>query len=87
LSVDHTTHSLFGVSKLAADAMVQEYGRYFGMNTICFRGGCLIGPGHSGTMLHGFLSYLVKCAVTGPGTLSSATWGSRSATTSTRWTW
>jgi CDP-paratose 2-epimerase len=65
LSVDHTKHSLFGVSKLAADAMVQEYGRYFGMNTVCFRGGCLTGPGHSGTMLHGFLSYLVKCAVTG----------------------
>jgi CDP-paratose 2-epimerase len=65
LSVDHTKHSLFGVSKLAADAMVQEYGRYFGMNTGCFRGGCLTGPGHSGTMMHGFLSYLVKCALTG----------------------
>lgn len=65
LSVDHTKHSLFGVSKLAADAMVQEYGRYFGMNTVCFRGGCLTGPGHSGTMLHGFLSYLVRCALTG----------------------
>ena len=44
--------------------MVQEYGRYFGLNTVCFRGGCLTGPGHSGTMLHGFLSYLVKCALT-----------------------
>jgi CDP-paratose 2-epimerase len=65
MSVDQTKHSLFGVSKLAADAMVQEYGRYFGMNTVCFRGGCLTGPGHSGTSLHGFLSYLVKCAVTG----------------------
>jgi CDP-paratose 2-epimerase len=65
LSVDQTKHSLFGVSKLAADAMVQEYGRYFGMNTACFRGGCLTGPGHSGTMMHGFLSYLVKCALTG----------------------
>lgn len=65
MSVDHTTHSLFGVSKLAADALVQEYGRYFGMNTVCFRGGCLTGPSHSGTKLHGFLSYLVKCAVTG----------------------
>ncbi|MDP6444211.1 MAG: NAD-dependent epimerase/dehydratase family protein [Pirellulaceae bacterium] len=65
MSVDHTKHSLFGASKLAADAMVQEYGRYFGMNTVCFRGGCLTGPGHSGTKLHGFLSYLVKCAVTG----------------------
>jgi CDP-paratose 2-epimerase len=65
MSVDHTLHSLFGVSKLAADALVQEYGRYFGMKTACFRGGCLTGPGHRGTMLHGFLSYLVKCAVTG----------------------
>src|SRR4051812_36752248 len=65
LSVDQTKHSLFGVSKLAADAMVQEYGRYFGMNTVCFRGGCLTGPGHSGTMMHGFLSYLVKCALNG----------------------
>ena len=64
MSVDHTTHSLFGASKLAADALVQEYGRYFGMNTVCFRGGCLTGPGHSGAKLHGFLSYLVKCAVT-----------------------
>ena len=65
LSVDQTKHSLFGVSKLAADAMVQEYGRYFGMNTVCLRGGCLTGPGHSGTMMHGFLSYLVKCSITG----------------------
>lgn len=65
MSVDHTRHSLFGVSKLAADAMVQEYGRYFGMNTVAFRGGCLTGPGHSGTQLHGFLSYLVKCCVNG----------------------
>ena len=65
MSVDQTKHSLFGVSKLAADAMVQEYGRYFGMKTGVFRGGCLTGPGHSGTMLHGFLSYLVKCAITG----------------------
>jgi CDP-paratose 2-epimerase len=65
MSVDQTKHSLFGVSKLAADAMVQEYGRYFGMNTACFRGGCLTGPGHSGTMMHGFLSYLARCAMTG----------------------
>ena len=65
MSVDQTTHSLFGVSKLAADALVQEYGRQFGMNTVCFRGGCLTGPGHAGTMLHGFLSYLVKCSLTG----------------------
>jgi CDP-paratose 2-epimerase len=65
LSIDHAKHSLMGVSKLAADTMVQEYGRYFDMNTVCFRGGCLTGPGHSGTMMHGFLSYLVKCALTG----------------------
>jgi len=65
MSVDQTKHSLFGVSKLAADVMVQEYGRYFGLATTCFRGGCLTGSGHSGTMLHGFLSYLAKCAVTG----------------------
>lgn len=64
-SVDQSKHSLFGVSKLAADMLVQEYGRYFGMNTVCFRGGCLTGPSHSGTQLHGFLSYLVKCAITG----------------------
>jgi len=65
MSIDESTHSLFGVSKAGADLMVQEYGRYFGINTACFRGGCLTGPAHSGTMLHGFLSYLVKCAVTG----------------------
>jgi CDP-paratose 2-epimerase len=65
MSIDASKHSLFGVSKCAADLMVQEYGRYFGMKTACFRGGCLTGPGHSGTQLHGFLSYLVKCAVTG----------------------
>jgi len=63
MSVDHCTHSLFGVSKLAADTMVQEYGRYFDLNTVCFRGGCLTGPNHAGAELHGFLSYLVKCAV------------------------
>ena len=65
MSIDHSTHSLFGVSKTAADLMVQEYGRYFGMPTVCFRGGCLTGPQHAGAELHGFLSYLVKCAVTG----------------------
>ncbi len=65
MSVDQSTHSLFGASKLSADVLVQEYGRYFGMNTACFRGGCLTGPGHSGAMLHGFLSFLAKCAVTG----------------------
>jgi CDP-paratose 2-epimerase len=65
MNVDACLHSLFGVSKLAADVMVQEYGRYFGIPTVCFRCGCLTGPEHSGTMLHGFLSYLVRCAVTG----------------------
>jgi CDP-paratose 2-epimerase len=64
MSIDRTMHSVFGASKVAADVMVQEYGRYFGMKTACFRGGCLTGPGHSGAELHGFLSYLVKCAVT-----------------------
>lgn len=63
MSIDHTKHSLFGASKVAADVMVQEYGRYFGMNTGIFRGGCLTGPKHSGTQLHGFLSYLMKCAI------------------------
>ncbi len=65
MSIDATLHSLFGASKVAADVLVQEYGRYFGMKTACFRGGCLTGPGHSGTQLHGFLAYLVKCAITG----------------------
>src|SRR3984893_5616789 len=65
MSVDQTVHSLFGASKIAADVLVQEYGRYFGMKTACFRGGCLTGPNHSGTQLHGFLAYLMKCAVTG----------------------
>ena len=65
MSVDATLHSLFGVSKLAADALVQEYGRYFGLKTVCFRCGCLTGPDHSGAMLHGFLAYLVRCAVGG----------------------
>jgi CDP-paratose 2-epimerase len=65
MSVDQTLHSLFGASKLAADALVQEYGRYFGMRTACFRAGCITGPGHSAAQLHGFLTYLVKCALTG----------------------
>ncbi|SPE62238.1 Nucleoside-diphosphate-sugar epimerase [Verrucomicrobia bacterium] len=59
--IDQCLHSLFGASKLAADVLVQEYGRYFGMPTCCLRGGCLTGPSHSGVQLHGFLSYLVKC--------------------------
>jgi CDP-paratose 2-epimerase len=65
MSIDQTKHSLFGVSKAAADMMVQEYGRYFGMRTVCFRGGCLTGPAHAGTELHGFLAYLMKCTVSG----------------------
>lgn len=63
MSIDHTKHSIFGASKVAADVMVQEYGRYFGMNTVCFRGGCLTGPNHAGAELHGFLAYLIKCIV------------------------
>jgi CDP-paratose 2-epimerase len=65
MSIDHTKHSLFGASKAAADILVQEYGRYFGMKTVVFRGGCLTGPNHSGAQLHGFLAYLMKCAITG----------------------
>jgi CDP-paratose 2-epimerase len=65
MSVDRCMHSVFGASKLAADVMVQEYGRYFGIPTVCFRGGCLTGPAHAGTRLHGFLSYLMRCTVTG----------------------
>jgi len=65
MSIDQSKHSLFGASKLAADILAQEYGRYFGLKTGIFRGGCLTGPKHSGTQLHGFLSYLMKCAVTG----------------------
>ena len=65
MPLDQCMHSLFGASKVAADILVQEYGRYFDIPTACFRGGCLTGPGHSGTQLHGFLSYLMKCAMTG----------------------
>jgi CDP-paratose 2-epimerase len=65
MRIDQSKHSLFGASKLAADIMVQEYGRYFGMPTVCFRGGCLTGPNHSGVELHGFLSFLVKTALEG----------------------
>jgi CDP-paratose 2-epimerase len=64
-SIDQSKHSLFGASKVAADVMVQEYGRYFGMPTCCLRGGCLTGPNHSGVELHGFLSYLVRCNIEG----------------------
>ncbi len=65
MSIDQSLHSVFGASKAAADLLVQEYGRYFGLRSAVFRGGCLTGPGHSGTQLHGFLAYLVKCALTG----------------------
>ncbi|HEU5165400.1 MAG TPA: NAD-dependent epimerase/dehydratase family protein [Chitinophagaceae bacterium] len=64
MTIDQSKHSLFGASKVAADVLVQEYGNYFGMKTGVFRGGCLTGPNHSGAKLHGFLSYLMKCAVT-----------------------
>ena len=65
MSIDNTKHSLFGASKVSADIVAQEYGKYFNMNVGIFRGGCLTGPRHSGTQLHGFLSYLMKCAITG----------------------
>jgi CDP-paratose 2-epimerase len=65
MSIDASTHSLFGVSKASADLLVQEYGRYFDLPTACFRGGCLTGPNHSGTQLHGFLSYLMRCTMSG----------------------
>ncbi len=65
MSIDHTKHSLFGVSKLSADMLVQEYGKYFGLNTGVFRGGCLTGPAHSAAELHGFLAYLIKCIASG----------------------
>lgn len=65
MPLDQTQHSLFGVSKLAADLLVQEYGLYFGMKTACFRCGCITGPNHAGAAAHGFLSYLMKCAITG----------------------
>lgn len=65
MAIDQSTHSLFGASKAAADLLVQEYGRYFGMPTVCLRGGCLTGPNHAGAQLHGFLAYLMKCTVLG----------------------
>lgn len=65
MSIDNSKHSLFGASKVAADVLVQEYGRYFDMKTASFRGGCLTGPAHSGAKLHGFLAYLMKCTITG----------------------
>ncbi|MBI4924440.1 MAG: NAD-dependent epimerase/dehydratase family protein, partial [Bdellovibrio sp.] len=64
MSIDQTKHSIFGASKVAADVLAQEYGKYFGLKTVVFRGGCLTGPAHSGAELHGFLAYLVKCTIT-----------------------
>ena len=65
MSIDNSKHSIFGVSKVAADILTQEYGKYFGMKTHVFRGGCLTGPAHSGTRLHGFLAYLIRCIARG----------------------
>ena len=65
MSIDQSMHSIFGASKVSADVMVQEYGRYFGLKTACFRAGCLTGPNHSGAQLHGFLAFLMKCNMTG----------------------
>lgn len=65
MSIDQTLHSVFGASKVAADILVQEYGRYFGLKSVCFRGGCLTGPAHAGTELHGFLAYLMRCTALG----------------------
>jgi hypothetical protein len=78
MSIDNTLHNIFGASKVAADVLVQEYGKYFGLPTGVFCSGCLTGPAHQGVELHGFLSYLGKCVVHGRG------YTSRSATTSTR---
>ena len=83
-SIDQSKHSLFGASKVAADIMVQEYGRYFNLPTCCLRGGCLTGPNHSGVELHGFLSYLVKCNLIGREYKYLVTKGSRFGITSTR---
>ena len=63
MSIDYTTHSIFGASKASADLLVQEYGRYFNLKTVCFRGGCLTGKNHSGAQLHGFLSFLIKSII------------------------
>jgi nucleoside-diphosphate-sugar epimerase len=85
--IDRSTHGIFGASKVAADVMTQEYGRYFGMNTCCLRGGCLTGPRHSGVELHGFLSYLVRCNVEGRRYRVYGYRASRFATTFIRSTW
>ena len=87
MSIDSSTHSLFGVSKAAGDLLTQEYGRYFDMPTVCFRAGCLTGPNHAGAQAHGFLSYLMRCTIARRRTRSSATAASRFETTSTAPTW
>ena len=87
LTIDQSKHSLFGASKVAADVLVQEYGRYFGMKTGVFRGGCLTGGGHCGTELHGFLSYLSAAASRAGPIPSTVTKANRSATTFTRSIW
>jgi CDP-paratose 2-epimerase len=84
LSIDQSKHSLFGTSKVAADILVQEHGRCFGIPTCCLRGGCLTGPNHSGVQLHGFLSYLIKCNLENREHTVFGYKGSRCATTSTR---
>ena len=78
--MDTTLHSLFGASKLAADVLVQEYGRYFGMATACFRGGTLTGAKHSATQLHGFLAFVMRCVMTGAPYTVFGYRGSRFAT-------
>jgi CDP-paratose 2-epimerase len=82
--IDQCLHSVFGASKLAADLMVQEYGRYFQMPTCCLRAGCLTGPNHSGVELHGFLSYLIRATWKAKLTRSLDTKANRSETTSIR---
>jgi CDP-paratose 2-epimerase len=77
MSVDNCIHSLFGASKLSADLLVQEYGKNFGINTVCFRAGCITGGNHSGAKLHGFLSYLVKSCIKKKPTQSLDTEGSK----------
>src|SRR5438094_803085 len=87
MSIDSSKHSLFGVSKAAADLLVQEYGRYFEMPTVVFRGGCLTGPGHAGTELQGFLSYLMICAVSDVRIACLDTRGNKCVTTFTASIW
>jgi CDP-paratose 2-epimerase len=87
MSIDRSTHSLFGVSKTAGDLLVQESGRYFQMPTVCFRGGCLTGPNRAGAQLHGFLTYLMRCTVTGQPYTIFGYGGEQIRTTSTARIW